>query len=183
MAAARGEAFGAAFEVSDADVDRLETLRQRGGFEMAAFAPDGTCVARARQSHPAVGSARSRASRCRRPHQALGVGGGDHRAPGRGVASMFGQSGAGSMPRMNGPGSTAAGRRERLVTTDCWMRRSTGKVGSPLRHEEWNHDETSDRHDRRPLGTPADHRLHSLMQKTPARAARAPESLPLSEAT
>lgn len=75
MVAAQGEAFGDAFEVSDADVDRLETLRQRGGFEMAAFTSDGTCAGAGQAVPPGGGVSEIAGIAVRAPYRRRGLGG------------------------------------------------------------------------------------------------------------
>ena len=75
MVAAQGEAFGDAFEVSDADVDRLEALRQRGGFEMAAFASDGTCAGAGQAVPPGGGASEIAGIAVRAPYRRRGLGG------------------------------------------------------------------------------------------------------------
>ncbi len=75
MAATQGEAFGGAFEVSDADVDRLETLRQRGGFEVAAFASDGICAGAGQAAPPGGEVSEIAGIPVRAPYRRRGLGG------------------------------------------------------------------------------------------------------------
>jgi ribosomal protein S18 acetylase RimI-like enzyme len=75
MVVAQGEAFDDAFEVRDADVDRLETLRQRGGFEVSAFASDGTCAGAGQAVPPSGGVSEIAGIAVRAPYRRRGLGG------------------------------------------------------------------------------------------------------------
>lgn len=75
LVAAQGEAFGGEFEVSDADVDRLERLLARGGFAVTAATPDGTCAGGGQAVPPSGGVSEIAGIAVRRPFRRRGLGG------------------------------------------------------------------------------------------------------------
>jgi ribosomal protein S18 acetylase RimI-like enzyme len=75
LVAAQGEAFGGAFEVSDTDVDRLEALLRRGGFEVAALTPDGVCAGGGQAVPPGDGVSEIAGIAVRAPYRRRGLGG------------------------------------------------------------------------------------------------------------